>query len=295
MPVAATPEQIFTLASSSVSRAPNFAGSTLVLPSPNSIANLGQLSADLVTSTLDLPLVGWLGQGYDLLLPLVGNDPLGRGKRQDGSIDVAGETELYHSDTLRLTVLQIRSAVIKGRLALFTPALSSWIRHSQFSRVIVLGSADASRRSDGDIALGPLRSLVPRPPTEASQSRAGSSLAELAGVMGIVPLDFASYDSQNSKDVDPTRLPGSGPLLKIVEALNEAGAGTSSLDVVGVVGFAVEGDNLSDAMLLSSVALSLLASTNGVPREAAKTIKVPASWSSLYGGWDMTEKVALFG
>ncbi|KAJ3344364.1 hypothetical protein HDU93_000154 [Gonapodya sp. JEL0774] len=237
-------------------------------PSPNSIANLGQLAVDLIVSTFNLQLVGWIRQNSDILLPLAGIDPLGRGPQgSKQTLDVAGETEVYYSSDLRLTVLQLRSAVIKGRHLLFSSSLASWIRRSGFQSVLILAGADATRRTDGEISAGLIRSVTPPLVMSTGSGDSSTQLLIRSRSLGISSLQLSSESSQKA---DPSPLPGSGPMLKIMEELSRREAKQGAVEVMGLVGYTVEGDNLSDSLLLTSAALSILSLPTSSGSEAMK-------------------------
>ncbi|KAJ3027013.1 hypothetical protein HDV00_011468, partial [Rhizophlyctis rosea] len=64
------------------------AGSTLLIPGPNSVGNVAQLSIDILISTLVFERIGYLDSPY--LTPVVGNDAYAQ-DRLTGQINTACE------------------------------------------------------------------------------------------------------------------------------------------------------------------------------------------------------------
>ncbi|CAG8689136.1 10398_t:CDS:2, partial [Racocetra persica] len=101
----------------------NLSGSTLILPAI-SIGNVPQLTVDLLITTLNLQRIGFLED--ENVIPVV----------------------VHQSDDNKWTVIQQRAPVIKKRWNIFAENLLAFIKQSQFSKVVLLSSADATRRTD---------------------------------------------------------------------------------------------------------------------------------------------------
>ncbi|XP_067834326.1 proteasome assembly chaperone 2 isoform X2 [Heptranchias perlo] len=127
---------------SGTSRA-NLKGYTLIMPVV-SVGNVGQLTIDLIISTLGLPRVGYIHS--DCLLPVVGNNPYTT--TSENSAEMCISSEVYASADQKLAVLQIRSPIVQGKHRSFRQQLFSWFKESEFSRIVVLSSSHAHHRVD---------------------------------------------------------------------------------------------------------------------------------------------------
>ncbi|KAF3833933.1 hypothetical protein F7725_025137 [Dissostichus mawsoni] len=123
---------------SSENSPPCFKDFTLVMPAV-AVGNVGQLSVDLIVSTLNMSRVGYMHT--DCLIPMT-------------------ETTLYTAAELKLAVLQIRAPIIQSKSKKFRQLLVSWIKSSGFSRAVVLSSSQAYQRDDQQMKGIPLRYLV---------------------------------------------------------------------------------------------------------------------------------------
>ena len=95
------------------------------------LGNVGQLAADLLISTLQLPRTGFLET--TAVLPCAGNDAFGH---QIGQVVLS--LELFHlqlPDQLDTYVLQQRSPAAKGCQQRFAKELSEWITAAGFAEV----------------------------------------------------------------------------------------------------------------------------------------------------------------
>lgn len=139
------------------SRVPEFKSSTLIFPSI-SIGNVPQLAIDLLITTLKIPLVGYLPSPY--LVPCAGTreDPTDTGR---GGIScplegvcVCREAAdiVYFDAEQKLTIIQQRSPFISHLAKTpFVRDLWAFISCYTFSKVIMLASSDAARRTDQQI------------------------------------------------------------------------------------------------------------------------------------------------
>jgi predicted ATP-grasp superfamily ATP-dependent carboligase len=116
-------------------------GSTLLMPSPNGIAYLGQLSLDLIISTGQFQRIGYFD--CPLVEPLTAMNTYGFG----GQLYTA--FELYKKGDV--TIIQLRSNVIRGLGSAFASMLFEWIKLQAFRRVVVATGLDQSRRNDAQL------------------------------------------------------------------------------------------------------------------------------------------------
>ena len=80
-------------------------GYTLILPSV-AVGNVGQLSVDLLISTLELKKCGRIFNSA--FIPIVGADPY-----DETNQEICTSLDLYYSSEKKLVVLQIRAPVVK--------------------------------------------------------------------------------------------------------------------------------------------------------------------------------------
>ena len=121
----------------------DFKDSTLLMPSFNSVANIGSLTLDLLVSSLDFKLIGSLVSQYQLQMTAQFNNQF------------LSSLDIYSSPSFpNLTILISRADVLKDHGILFTKDLADWL-NPIFKNVVIVGGIDATRRSDLELA-GPL-------------------------------------------------------------------------------------------------------------------------------------------
>ena len=96
------------------------------------VANVGQLAADLLISTLGLRHVAYLEDQN--VLPCSGHDAFTEGRGE-----VVTALELFSDSSLGLFVLQQRAPVIGGRQREFAAHLADWLQDAGFAEVRFLG------------------------------------------------------------------------------------------------------------------------------------------------------------
>ncbi|XP_058791616.1 proteasome assembly chaperone 2 isoform X2 [Phymastichus coffea] len=124
---------------------------TLILPSV-SVGNVGQLSVDLLISTLGLRRIGRI---FDTsFIPLVGADPY-----DENSEDICTSIDLYASDEKKLVALQIRSPLVNKPSNFFYEILN-FVTDHKISKVIILTSSYGHEKRDEQIRTVPFRYLA---------------------------------------------------------------------------------------------------------------------------------------
>lgn len=104
-------------------------GYTLILPSV-SVGNVGQLSVDLLISTLGMRRTGRI---FDTsFIPLVGADPY-----DENSEDICTSVDFYVSDEKKLVALQIRSPLVNKPSKFFYDILN-FVTDHKISKVIIV-------------------------------------------------------------------------------------------------------------------------------------------------------------
>ncbi|XP_067887309.1 proteasome assembly chaperone 2 [Heterodontus francisci] len=246
----------------------NLKGYTLIMPVV-SVGNVGQLTVDLIISTLSLPRVGYIHS--DCLLPVVGNNPYAT--TSENSAEMCISSEVYASADQKLAVLQIRSPIVQGKHRSFRQQLLSWIKESEFSKVVVLSSSYAYHRVDQQLIGTPLRYLA----TPILQNIVGDKfqtlkwkeLERIAAFPGISEVQQEIY------------IPGGG-----ITKLLYSDSCTEGIPLAVLLIFCSEGDNIPDAFNLLNFLnewMELIEKTHDHHNVTQAQWKIPSSWGLLFG------------
>lgn len=203
---------------------------TLIIAS-NCVGNVGQLSADLLISTLWLNKVAYLHT--DLLLPVVGNDPYATGKIEK-TCKLCTCCELYENEALKLAIIQLRSKIAKGRKGEYVRRLEHWITCSKFENVIIISSSNLHRRQECEMKGGKIKYLI------------SDSLRDITGKVLTESLDWKEHS--NYETIDQVQLPGSGIALPLFTKCSKSG-----LNIILVFVYTERGDNLQNAYILCNM------------------------------------------
>lgn len=258
--------------------------SILILPALNNIANIGQLTIDLLITSLNVNRVGYFDSPY--LLPIIGSDPYGNNNNF-----LATNIEIYQNEDKSISIIQIRSPVISKKGNEMVKDLFEWIKSISFKCVLLLSGADASRGNDKLIESNRLK--IMRTDALKQVSDFNSQVDSLEwNKIELHPEDLkanSSYDTYTSAieidngagfssapegtDSSPSPLlPGCGFAYKLYETCQEG-----QLPLLFMMWFTVEGDNVADAYLLSKEVGKVL------NKNDVKWI-YPQSWKFLFGG-----------
>uniref|UniRef100_UPI00398EDB7C proteasome assembly chaperone 2 isoform X2 n=1 Tax=Pristiophorus japonicus TaxID=55135 RepID=UPI00398EDB7C len=246
----------------------NLGGYTLIMPVV-SVGNVGQLTVDLIISTLSLPRVGYFHS--DCLLPVVGNNPYAT--TSENSAEMCISSEVYASAEQKLAVLQIRSPIVQGKHRSFRQQLLSWIKESEFSRVVVLSSSHAHHRVDRQLVGTPLRYLA----TPALQTISGDKFQTLEWK----ELERVAAFPGISEEEQEIYIPGGG----ITKSLYNDSC-TEGIPLAVLLIFCSEGDNIPDAFNLLTFLnewIQLIEKTNDQQTVTQAQWKIPSSWRLLFG------------
>ncbi|ORX53913.1 hypothetical protein BCR36DRAFT_368929 [Piromyces finnis] len=258
--------------------------STLILPALNNIANIGQLTIDLLITSLNLKRVGYFDSPY--LLPIIGNDPYG-----NNSNFLATNIEIYQNEDNSISVIQIRSPVITKKGNEMIKDLFEWIKTINFRYVVLLSGADASRGNDKLIESNRLKIMRTDALKQVLDFNGHIDSLEWNKIE-IHPNDLkenSSYDTYTSAieidngngfssapeftDNTPSPLlPGCGFAYKFYEMCQNG-----QIPLLFMMWFTVEGDNVADAYLLSKEV------GKAINKNDIKWI-YPQSWKFLFGG-----------
>ncbi|GLD99006.1 hypothetical protein PINS_up007724 [Pythium insidiosum] len=256
-----------------------FQGDTLLIPSV-SYGNLGQLTIDLLINTLlhrgdaldaSIQRVGHLFT--TTVPPLVGSPAFSTAPGQ-GSTDTAAlcaNLEVYRVPSRRLTIVQQRTDVTKGLARTFARELAQWASTSGFAELLVVSGADDMLRHDHNMLRRPLLTI---------------------GTFDAKTIRNAAFLAPASASWSDLRGCGVAPLL-------QKECDTHSLPLVAFVLPCAEGDNVPDAIQMSSHTLRFLEipfdspsanqPTSSTDRPNAPVFVFPPSWSQLFGrGPDVT-------
>ncbi|XP_048451903.1 proteasome assembly chaperone 2 [Rhincodon typus] len=243
-------------------------GYTLIMPVV-SVGNVGQLTMDLIISTLTLPRVGYIHS--DCLLPVVGNNPYAT--TLENSTEMCVSSEVYASADRKLAVLQIRSPIVQGKHRSFRQQLLSWIKENAFSKVVVLSSSYAYHRVDQQLIGTPLRYLA----TPALQTILGDKFQTLKWK----ELERVAAFPGISEVEEEISIPGGG----ITKSLYHSSC-IEGIPLAVLLIFCSEGDNIPDAFNLLNF-LNEWMELKGKPSDqhgiTQAQWKIPSSWRLLFG------------
>ncbi|XP_030645112.1 proteasome assembly chaperone 2 isoform X2 [Chanos chanos] len=243
---------------------PSFKGYTLIMPAV-SVGNVGQLAADLIISTLNMPRVGHFHT--DCLIPMVGNNPYATSS--EDAAELSTNAEVYALNDIKLAVLQIRAPIIQTRVRSFRKLIVAWIKTSGFSRTVVLSSSHAYQRDDRQLLGTSLRYLL----TPALQKEAEESVKELDWR----ELERVSAFPGIAESEQRLYIPGGG----ITKGLY-TDCCSENIAMAVLLTFCSEGDNVPDAFALVSYLNDWHRLVEKQVRGSAQW-RVPPSWSLLFG------------
>jgi len=269
-----------------IERSASWRGYTFIAPTV-SVGNVGQLTVDLLVSTLNMKKVGLIND--PALTPVIGNDPyahslssrvgtLDLNQQHDGSSSspcLMTGCEVYESSFHRLVVMQLRSPLIPGRQSAFLRRLLAFIREKELASTLFLSSCHAHERLDAQLSGDQFRFLA----TAAFCPRLPPATAALTDW---IRLERRARDE--GAEVYPF-LPGGG-LARRAFVLCEAEGVAAAVLLV----FCSEGDNVPEALVLANRVNQLLE----VVDETKPRWRIPGSWSALFGN-QAQENQLVFG
>ncbi|KAM4705781.1 proteasome assembly chaperone 2 [Rhinophrynus dorsalis] len=238
---------------------------TLLLPAV-SVGNVGQLSIDLIISTLNMPKVGYFYT--DCLVPMVGNNPYAT--NEDNANELCTNAEVYSLPSKKLAVLQLRSPVLKKKSKSFRQALISWVKRCSFSKVILLSSSHAYQRDDQQLFGTPFRYLI----TPVMQRTVEDVIKELDWKE---MEKVSSYPGVNEEE-KKVSIPGGGFTKMLYDDCC-----TEEIPLAVVLKFCSEGDNIPDAFALLNHINEWLHLLEPANDDLSLKWKVPSSWRLLFG------------
>lgn len=251
-------------------------GHTLIVPGLGGLCHLGELAVDALVSTYCLSRVAIVESRHVLPVAMVSAFDSNKSQDADKPVLLTTAAELYQGAAMpRVSVLQLRSAVVEGYRKPLAREILGWARDAGISTVLILASCSSHVRRDADLrASTELRfvSNLDKPDALASSISTDADL---------LPLGHSASDLEGSpQSVAVARqiLRGSGlarALLIQAEELEPAQAGASgSLSVHCILGFVHEILDWNLPEKLVKAALRCLASSPG----EAPALVPPPSW-----------------
>jgi hypothetical protein len=189
------------------------------------------------------------------LLPAIGNDPF----TMENPGTLVSSMELYQvasPSSDRLLLLTQRSPPITGHQAPFAASVVQWAKSVGVGQILLLTGLDASMRRDAQL-LGPCSTRI---------LRGGDLGKDLSGTLGALNLEPLELEYREEEEASHGLLPP-WVTLRALEA--------EQVPYLMLGAFAMEGDNVSVAMEVAKLAMTL----GGLNNE----IKMPCSFSSIYG------------
>ncbi|XP_003746113.1 proteasome assembly chaperone 2 [Galendromus occidentalis] len=229
---------------------------TLIFPVV-SIGNAAQLAIDLLCSSLDTELCGYMHSVS--LLPLVGGNPY-----KDGDPRLATACQLYACSSKKILLIQQRTPVSPSCRGEYSSKLTSWMKSMNFRLVVMLATCLSQFRSPEQLKGSALQYLC-------------GNAVDKSTSKDIENFGWKIFEKQDplTKLPDPEGgvylMPGSGMARPILEKSFQ-----SDVPVVMMLLYCSEGDNTPDALLLAD-------SLNKWLRLADKGWRTPMSWSHLFG------------
>ncbi|KAK7483068.1 hypothetical protein BaRGS_00025731 [Batillaria attramentaria] len=259
---------------------------TLLVPTV-SVGNVGQLTADLIISTLWMDRIGYIM--HEAITPAIGNNPFAHADAT--ACKLTSCCEVYESAATQVMVIQQRAPLIKGRVHSYVKWLSEWIREKKFRQVVIVGSTFSHERLDYQMEGSPYRIVQSKPMKE----RMGDFFSEMMGWKDLEPrpslidMPADSGDGQSNKGINTRALymPGSGIAKPLLEAIQD-------MPVLVFLMFCSEGDNAQDAIGLAQQLngwMNLISKKeerrgSELSTDVARGIvdwKIPTSWKHFYG------------
>jgi len=232
-------------------------GYTLIVPSV-SVGNVGQLSVDLLISTLGLSRIGRIFN--DCFIPLVGADPY-----DESNEDICTAVDIYASHEKKLVAIQIRSLVAKRPTSFFHEVLN-FVTDYKIAKVIILTSSFGHEKRDEQLRTVPFRYLA----TDNMTAECGKQFEELSWI-GLEP----KQDEFSGQPI--LQIHGGGFAKTLFDTLQK-----ENVPCIVILKYCSEGDNIPDACELVNYSNRFLKIVSVNDDNLCK-FKFPPSWKFLFG------------
>jgi len=215
-------------------------------------ANVGQLAAELLITSLALTPAGWLTSAH--VLPCAGNDAL----QPPGTGTLALPLELHACRHRRLAVLLQRAPAVQGRQTALAAELAAWAARASVGRALLLAGLDGREAGGGG--------------AEAQIGAAALRFCAAAGGCWLpdAALRLTQLEGETVGDVPLAE--ARAPPWPLLRALPDAGVPAA----LALTLFASEGDNSGHARVLAQAAAA-------VAGAGAVEWRQPPSWASAFG------------
>ncbi|XP_014205566.1 proteasome assembly chaperone 2 [Copidosoma floridanum] len=232
-------------------------GYTLAVPSV-SVGNVGQLSVDLLISTLGMCRVGRIYD--DCFIPLAGSDPY-----DESSEDICTAVDVYVSHESKIVAVQIRSPLVRRPTSFFHEVLN-FVTDRKISRVIILTSSFGHEKRDKELRTVPFRYLA----TENVTAECGKQFDALSWIT-LEP----KQDEFSGQSI--LQIHGGGFAKTMFDLLQK-----ENVPCTVILKFCSEGDNIPDACELINYSNQWLKIIPVHDNNLCK-LKFPPSWKFLFG------------
>ncbi|KAJ8686307.1 hypothetical protein QAD02_022101 [Eretmocerus hayati] len=231
---------------------------SLILPSV-AVGNVGQLSIDLLISSLELKRIGRV---FDpVFIPLVGINPYNQ-----NSDDICTAVDVYVSHEKKLVVLQIRSPIVQRPTNFFQQILTFVTDHN-INRVIILTSSFGHEKRDEQLRTAPFRYLA----TNTISAEFCNFFNDLSWI-ALEPKIVDGFSGQSE-----IRINGGGFAKLLFDMLQN-----NKIPCLILLKFCSEGDNVPDAVELVNYLNQWLKLLSVNSRNEC-ILKYPPSWKFLFG------------
>ncbi|KAG7212565.1 hypothetical protein KM043_012866 [Ampulex compressa] len=236
----------------------NLEGYTLILPSL-AVGNVGQLSIDLLISSLDLHVIGQILSSA--FVPVVGLDPY-----DNSSKVLCTAIDVYASTKNKIVAIQIRSPYISD-LTEFFIELKQFIVDQKIVKVVILSSSYDYEKEHVQPDVAKLRYV---PSTDLS-SKDKTQFEDLNWVQHKPkPIPYRQNETV-------LHIPGGGFAINLYNFLSH-----SKIECVILFKFCSEGDNIADAVDLITY-MNQWIKLLDINADGGLKCKFPPSWKYLFG------------
>ncbi|KYQ94264.1 proteasome assembly chaperone 2 [Tieghemostelium lacteum] len=234
---------------------------TLIWPALT-IGNVGQLSVDLLISTLKCKRIGYIID--ENIIPIIGNDTY----TPNGSGVLSTSIEVYQpqDNKSNITIVQQRAPILEGHVQIFANKLIEWYKKENFRELLFISSTNANKRIDSQLVGDQVRFVK-------SNGLKNESLNRILQCNIKETESNVMVDSYGDTVQLGNRLTGLGKELWKIS--NE-----QSLSYLCLNLFCSEGDNTLDSMDMAKYISSYL---NLFDSSKPIDFVIPNSWSLLQG------------
>ncbi|XP_073973224.1 proteasome assembly chaperone 2 [Rhodnius prolixus] len=230
----------------------DYEGCSAIVGCP-SVGNVGQLSVDLMVSTLQAEFVGTIW--HEALLPFIGPNPYGEKSKQ-----LCSSNDFYYCKEQKLILVLFRVPLCKAYQGNFLNELLELLTKIKIKRVVMLAGLFAHHRDDLELRAGAFRYIT----CPKSNQQDGDTLRSLSWTR--------FKGNEEASGFECPKLPGGGFTRQLFNLCKITG-----MPCVTLFHFCSEGDNIVDAVQITKKIdewLHIL---------SEKVLIFPSSWKCLFG------------